>query len=170
MLASYNDMRTVPFWKSLEQSYQAKDHFKFYEPCEAPKAEDCKNDEPIRLFLKKHEQLKTTKTMVKEAVNELKELHDNPDIPDPYVALYKDWTDDPFGGGYHGWKSHCDVKLTMKFMRKPFQDQNVYIVGEAYSDQQGWVEGAFCVAERMLEEYFNLKRPDWIDPNYYLGW
>jgi hypothetical protein len=42
--------------------------------------------------------------------------------------------------------------------------------GEAYSDHQGWVEGALYVAERMLEEHFNLERPSWLDPSYYLGW
>jgi hypothetical protein len=46
----------------------------------------------------------------------------------------------------------------------------VHICGEAYSDQQGWVEGALCVAERMLQEHFGLKWPKWLDPNYYLGW
>jgi hypothetical protein len=44
------------------------------------------------------------------------------------------------------------------------------ICSEAYSGQQGWVEGAFCVAERMLQEQFGLSRPSWLPADYYLGW
>ena len=61
-----------------------------------------------------------------------------------------------FGAGYHAWKAGFSVKDVMPYMRKPLQDENIHIIGEAYSDQQGWVEDAFCEAEKMLEEHYEL--------------
>jgi hypothetical protein len=51
-------------------------------------------------------------------------------------------------------------------MRRPVREQNIYIVGEAYSFQQGWVEGALDIAESTLEDFFDLDRPSWLDANY----
>ncbi|MGO9274013.1 MAG: hypothetical protein ACLQOO_27885 [Terriglobia bacterium] len=54
-------------------------------------------------------------------------------------------------------------------MRKPVHDQDVYIVGEAYSYDQGWVEGALDTAESTLQQFFGLKWPSWLtDKNYAL--
>jgi monoamine oxidase len=109
-------------------------------------------------------------TMVAEAVRQLRELHGRSDIPDPFVTWYRDWSEDPFGGGYHAWQPGVSVKDVMRYMRRPDPNEAVHVCGEAYSDQQGWVEGALCVAERMLQEHFGLKWPSWLDSNYYLGW
>jgi hypothetical protein len=149
-LASYNDMQTVTFWKALDDNQV--DRFE-------PKIQGLP---PLKN--------KASAVMVAEAMNQVRELHGDASIPDPYVALYKDWADDPFGGGYHAWKAAYNIKEAMEFMRKPLKDDNIFICGEAYSDQQGWVEGALCVAEKMLQDHFGLKGPAWLDPTYYLGW
>jgi monoamine oxidase len=121
--------------------------------------------------LRQLEQVQATQIMTNEVMKQLRELH-GPDIviPEPYVTWFRDWSDDPFGAGYHAWKAGISVKDVMPYMRKPTKHENIHIVGEAYSDQQGWVEGAFCEAEKMLEEHFHLERPYWISPDYYLGW
>jgi monoamine oxidase len=36
---------------------------------------------------------------------------------------------------------------------KPFAQRALYICGEAYSDAQGWVEGALQTADMMLEKF-----------------
>lgn len=36
---------------------------------------------------------------------------------------------------------------------KPYDDQSIFICGEAYSDAQGWVEGALQTADLMLEKW-----------------
>ena len=36
------------------------------------------------------------------------------------------------------------------------------MIGEAYSQAQGWVEGAFVTAEQVLYDHFGLCRPCWI--------
>ncbi|UVJ45922.1 FAD-dependent oxidoreductase [Pseudomonas sp. LS1212] len=156
-LASYNDMKTVTFWIPLNdypERYQVR---------------------PTRLLaaekLPASIQNQASAVMVAEAMNQVRELHGtNMNIPDPFVAWYQDWTADPFGGGYHAWKAGYSVKDVMPYMRRPFPDQSIHVCGEAYSDQQGWVEGAFCVAERMLQDHFGLQCPAWLDKNYYLGW
>ncbi|PHM74593.1 monoamine oxidase [Xenorhabdus kozodoii] len=54
-------------------------------------------------------------------------------------------------------------------MRHPIKNESVHIIGEAYSGDQGWIEGAFCVAEKLLQECFGLNWPNWLDDKYYLG-
>jgi monoamine oxidase len=157
LLGSYGDMETETFWKALSD-----DKLLF---------EVKANKSASLLELQELNDVQATQMMVNELMNQLRELH-GPDvtIPDPYVTWFKDWTDDPFGAGYHAWKAGFSVKDVMPYMRKPLADESIHIIGEAYSDQQGWVEGAFCVAELMLQDYFGLSRPYWLSPDYYLGW
>jgi hypothetical protein len=58
----------------------------------------------------------------------------------------------------------------MAQMRKPFEDAPLYIVGEAYSGVQGWVEGALTVAEKVLRDHFNLEEEEWQPKGYYMGY
>lgn len=162
-LASYNDMRTVTFWKALED--QHPDRFELKETKLVPIKEMMLAMQPLRVpYL-------ASKIMVREVMSQVRELHGKDiQIPEPYVAWYKDWSDNPFGGGYHAWKAGYSVKEAMEYMRHPDAQEEIYICGEAYSDQQGWVEGAFCVAEKMLQAHFQLPRPSWLPENYYLGW
>lgn len=157
LLGSYGDMETETFWKALS------DNEVLFE---------VKNIKSASLKeLKKLDGVQASKLMVNELMSQLRELHgESVVIPEPYVTYFKDWTDDPFGAGYHAWKAGFSVKDVMSYMRKPLQNENIHIIGEAYSDQQGWVEGAFCEAEKMLEEHYGLVRPIWINSNYYMGW
>ncbi|MCW1962620.1 flavin monoamine oxidase family protein [Chryseobacterium viscerum] len=155
LLGSYGDMETETFWKALSDD---KVLFKVRAARSASLEE-----------LHKFDDVQATEFMVNELMNQLKELH-GIDIPQPYVTYFRDWTDDPYGAGYHAWKAGFSVKDVMPYMRKPLADEQIHIIGEAYSDQQGWVEGAFCEAEKMLQTHFKLDWPYWLDPEYYLGW
>ena len=76
------------------------------------------------------------------------------------MSAFYDWGDDPYGGGYHAWGGGYQVPApwtVAKRMRRPFDDVPVHICGEAYSDQQAWVEGALCTAELMLQEHFGMQ-------------
>jgi hypothetical protein len=44
-------------------------------------------------------------------------------------------------------------------------DADIFIVGSAYSDDQAWVEGAFCTAESVLNDFFGID-PIIDDANY----
>jgi len=157
LLGSYGDMETETFWKALTDD---KVLFKV-------KATQSASLQKLHQL----DNVQATQLMVNELMNQLRELH-GPDvaIPEPYVTYFKDWTDDPFGAGYHAWKAGFSVKDVMPYMRNPIAGEQIHICGEAYSDQQGWVEGAFCEAEKMLQEHFGLDRPYWLSPDYYLGW
>ncbi|RZS91938.1 flavin monoamine oxidase family protein [Aquimarina brevivitae] len=157
LLGSYGDMNNETFWKALSD-----DTVLF----------EVKNNKHASLDeLKELNDVQATKLMVDELMNQLREVHgDTVTIPDPYVTWFKDWTDEPFGAGYHAWKSGYDVGKVMQYMRQPVDTERIHICGEAYSDQQGWVEGAFCEAEKMLQKHFHLDWPNWLDPDYYLGW
>jgi monoamine oxidase len=154
-LAGYNDMDPVQFWEALE-----KEELFVPRPTERVSAAELEWLLPFQ----------APKAMVSEAMEQVDELHGRPDIPGPYVTYFRDWSDDPFGGGYHAWQPGISVKDVMELMRRPDPAEAIHICGEAYSDQQGWVEGALCVAERMLQEHFGLRWPDWLNPDYYLGW
>ncbi|EKU45487.1 flavin monoamine oxidase family protein [Staphylococcus massiliensis] len=159
LLASYNDMRTVNFWKSMMKSKENK----------CIKLDEVKSKcSELDLYNEEYSD-EVTNVMVKESIEELKELHDI-EIPMPYVAMVKDWSADPFGGGYHAWYTGINVKEVMKEIRKPYFNESIYIVGEAYSSDQGWTEGAFKTAENMLQDHFQLNWPDWLEKEYYLGW
>ncbi len=155
LLGSYGDMETESFWKAL-----ADDPVKFR--ARATRLASLREVEALN-------DVAASDMMVREVVKELRELH-GVGVPLPYVTWFKDWGDDPFGAGYHAWKAGYKVQDVMPYMRKPVQSENIHICGEAYSDQQGWVEGAFCEAEKMLESYFGLTRPSWLPADYYLGW
>lgn len=60
-------------------------------------------------------------------------------------------------------------------MRRPLEKERIFIAGEAYSDRQGRVEGAFCSAEQVVRQRFSLAVPEWLKSEeehdaYYLGW
>ena len=157
LLGSYGDMETETFWKALSDD-------KVLFEVRATKSASLKE-------VQKLNDVQASQMMVDEVINQLRELHGpNVTIPDPYITWFKDWTDDPFGAGYHAWKAGYSVKDVMPYMRRPLKEEQIHIVGEAYSDQQGWVEGAFCEAEKMLQENFDLCWPYWLNSEYYLGW
>ena len=154
LMASYNDISTVPFWKGLEDS----DPYPGYRPaCLEPGVEKVI---PTTEFL-------ATDEMVKIANRQVAEVHALPEIPMPYSAVYHTWNEDPYGGGWHEWKANYRLDEIMCRMRKPVSDQDIHIVGEAYSYGQGWVEGALTTAESTLQD-FSVKGPRWLPETYQL--
>ncbi len=157
LLGSYNDVSTVSFWEGLST------HPDLFQVRSTDKSEVPELNASLAA-------VQAPRIMVNEVMHQLKELHNLNDIPEPYVTWYKDWTRDPYGGGYHAWKAGYPIHEVMPFMRRPLPQESVFICGEAYSAQQGWVEGALCVAEKMLQEHFGRQWPEWLEKDYYLGW
>ena len=117
--------------------------------------------------------MQAPRALVAEAMAQVRELHgpQPTPIPEPYIAYVRDWAVDPFGGGYHAWAAGVSVRDTMPFMRQPLGPQEaIHVCGECYSDLQGWIEGALCTAEHMLQDHFGLAWPSWLARSYYLGW
>jgi hypothetical protein len=97
----------------------------------------------------------------------LAELHFGPSsdytsVPEPLEAAYMDWSLPPFNAGYHEYAPHYDVGDVQRKIRKPSQllddvNADIFIVGEAYSNDQAWVEGAYCTAESVLNDFFGVE-------------
>jgi Flavin containing amine oxidoreductase len=169
LMASYTDEWASDFWRPLEED----------EPW-FPRGEAMALREVAAPFSGPRRRTGFTprdapRLLVEQSQKQIREIHGNQiAIPDPYVSAFYDWGDDPYGGGYHAWGGGYQVPApwtVAKRMRRPFDDVPVHICGEAYSDQQAWVEGALCTAELMLQEHFGMQYPtDWLPAGYYLGW
>ena len=155
MMVSYNDLGAVPFWKALEEGEPFGGH--------APPGMTLA--EPVR----KHA-FAITRGMVEAAQAQVREIHNQKFVPAPYSAIYHDWTEDPFGAGWHAWKAGFEFWKVMPRVRHPLASEDIYICGEAYSTNQGWVEGALQTTEHVLRDHFGLAAPGWLTPaDYPLG-
>jgi hypothetical protein len=150
ILASYDDEQFTSFWEELEYGNNDAEKVPFsenYQPLNGPK--------------------KATKVMTKMLRQQLAALHFGPQadysiVPEPLECKYMDWSLPPFNAGYHAYAAHYDVCDVQQTIRKPSQlingaDANIFIVGEAYSNDQAWVEGAYCTAESVLNDFFGVK-------------
>ena len=150
ILCSYDDIQYTTFWKALELGPKAEREIpesRDMQPLEGPK--------------------KATEVMVKMLRKQLAALHFGPqsqysDVPKPLETRFMDWSLPPFNAGYHAYKSHYDLGDVQRKIRKPSQlikdqEANIFIVGETYSNDQAWVEGAFCTAESVLNDFFGIK-------------
>ncbi len=156
LMASYNDISTVPFWKGLELGKPYEGHKPW-----------CL-ESGVKDIVPKTE-FPATDEMVQIANKQVAAVHALPEVPMPYSAVYHTWNEDPYGGGWHEWKANYRLDEVMCRMRKPVPHRDIYIVGEAYSYNQGWVEGALDTAESALEDHFGAGKPSWLsDPNYAL--
>ena len=147
ILASYDDEQYTSFWEELEYGIE-----------ETQKEAFANNIQPLV------GPRKATDVMVKMLRAQLAAVHFGPQadysfVPMPLETRYMDWSLPPFNAGYHAYAAHYDVGDVQQKIRKPSQlidgeDANIFIVGEAYSNDQAWVEGAFCTAESVLNKFF----------------
>ncbi len=153
LLATYDDGTNVDFWNG----YSNLDH---HPPFETVTADDAR--------VQAHQgsddwnKYKPTTAMVQEADRQLKEMHGLRVSPPPYAAAYIDWGVDPYGGGVNFWNIHARSADVIQRMIKPVPNMPVYVCGEAYSNGQGWVEGALETAELVLQKHFGLPAPSWV--------
>ena len=80
----------------------------------------------------------------------------------PLAARFQDWSADPYGGGWHYYARGHDGLEDSAAMLNPLPGRNLYVCGEAYSLDQGWVEGALERAEAVLQRHFGLSAPLWL--------
>jgi monoamine oxidase len=90
------------------------------------------------------------KPMVAEVQRQLALLHGLAFTPRVASACFKDWGDDPFGGGWNSWNIGVESDVVQQAIVQPAKGVPVYICGEAYSSAQGWVEGALETADLVL--------------------
>jgi lysine 2-monooxygenase len=127
LLASYSDIECVPFWRGLEAATKDRD-----------------------LFPGHPDGYGASQNMVREAHAQVMKVHGQYELPQPSSAAYYDWGDLPYGAAWHCWKPGYEYDKIIDAIRKPEENENVFICGESYSAQQGWAEGALNTAEHLL--------------------
>jgi monoamine oxidase len=153
LLASYDDGGNIGFWDGLRpQRKQAWKKGLLHAPLEDAfiGKDDCPTPKDDGLN-QKWEDYKAPREMVEELAQQLRQVHDLSFTPDVRSAAFRDWGEDPFGGGWNSWNigvKSADVRDTIV---NPIKNCPLYICGEAYSDAQGWVEGALQTADIMLK-------------------
>ena len=100
--------------------------------------------------------------MVKEMHKQIMQMHGIKHAPEPIDAAFIDWADDPFGGAVHFWNTGYKSWEIMQEMTKPVSDFPCYICGEAWSENQTWVEGSLQTSEIVLQKHFKLSPPKWM--------
>ncbi|MEM7416332.1 MAG: FAD-dependent oxidoreductase [Gemmatimonadota bacterium] len=90
-----------------------------------------------------------SQAVVREVTAQLKLLFDVDALPEPVMTSYQLWTDElETGAAYHQWALGADDRDVIANLIEPLP--GLYTAGEAYSDMQGWVEGALRSAELVL--------------------
>lgn len=151
LLATYDDGANVDFWNGYADRQQHPD---FVTLTDARTDADPGSDEWSHYV--------PTAPMVAEADRQLREMHGLRVSPPPYAAAYKDWGADPYGGGVNFWNVHVHSKDVIQKMINPVRDLPAYVCGEAYSNGQGWVEGALETAELVLTTHLGVPPPTWL--------
>lgn len=147
-LTIYCDYLNINFWKALQHNGP-----KFTSPMQ----KEYNEMEPQVLY-------PASEAVVKEATKFFKALFNTHYVPQPILTSARIWqgsiafNDEPseqFGYGVHQWALQADDKQVMADLVEPLE--NVYTCGEAYSDFQGWVEGALRSADLVLKKGFDLE-------------
>jgi lysine 2-monooxygenase len=151
VMASYSDEHYVDFWKPMVRKppkpgepalpVYRRDCDEFHEKIEEPVLEAWGITEPM--LMKAHRQI----------VSLHPDLAALAEIPKPYVGIAQDWSGTPFYGGWHSWNPHARSWEVVPKLTQPLGEKvPLFTCGEAFSTEQGWVEGALKSAELVLEK------------------
>ncbi|MEO1224099.1 MAG: NAD(P)/FAD-dependent oxidoreductase [Pseudomonadota bacterium] len=148
LMAGYNDDQFVGFWDALQPPHdrmltpvanEGSNFETFVGTCSGGAGDWCDHLAPRRL--------------VEEAARQLAEVHGLAQPPEVVDAAFRDWKGDPFGGGWHHWQIGVRGDEAAQRIFNPIDGVPLYICGEAYSNTQGWVEGALETADLVLDRF-----------------
>lgn len=159
LLASYDDGNNIGFWDGLRPQRSAawkagRSHAKVVDPFIG-------DDDVIKAKSKTEkgnlnqtwEEYQAPRRMVDEVARQLQQMHGLDYTPLVKSAAFRDWGEDPYGGGWNSWNIGVKSWEVKDQITHPIAGTPLYICGEAYSDSQGWVEGALQTAEIMLTKF-----------------
>ncbi|HEV2762830.1 MAG TPA: FAD-dependent oxidoreductase [Pyrinomonadaceae bacterium] len=150
LMASYDDGTNIGFWDGLRpRRRQAwREGREVSQPDEPFVDEDCQNRPDLEWC-----KYQAPQKMVDEVARQLGIIHGLSYTPDVRNAAFRDWGDDPFGGGWNSWNIGVESWNVKRQIVQPDGSRPLYVCGEAYSDAQGWVEGALQTADMVLEKF-----------------
>jgi monoamine oxidase len=151
LMASYDDGLNVSFW----DGFRPKRGLLWLSSGAAPRTFD-EADAGIAAATAGWQRYQAPPAMVAEVQRQLAELHGLKYVPHAVDAAFMDWGDDPYGGGWNSWNIGVRSWEVKEQIVQPVADVPLYVCGEAYSDAQGWVEGALQTADRLLERHFGI--------------
>lgn len=145
LLATYDDGTNIGFWDGLRPKRSKawenrQDHSVARNTFKG-------TDEGVN---KDWDEYKAPAGMVTEIARQLQQMHGLSYTPEVNNASFRDWGEDPYGGGWNSWNIGVKSWAVKEKITQPLNDVPLYICGEAYSDAQGWVEGALQTADIML--------------------
>lgn len=160
LLASYDDGSNIGFWDGLrpqrKKAWKAGlTHARIDDPFigQDQNAEFADNE----ALNQNWDEYKAPRKMVEEISRQLKQIHDLDYCPMVKSASFRDWGEDPYGGGWNSWNIGVKSWEVKEKIIHPIDNCPLYICGEAYSDAQGWVEGALQTADMMLAKFMTLE-------------
>lgn len=161
LLASYDDGNNIGFWDGLRPQRSAawregRSHSEIIHPFigEDDKKINGKSVAPAQGKLNQTwDEYQAPDRMVTEISRQLQQMHGLDYTPLVRSASFRDWGEDPYGGGWNSWNIGVKSWEVRDQITHPIAGTPLYICGEAYSDAQGWVEGALQTAEIMLGKF-----------------
>ncbi len=141
-LTLYCDFNNADFWRELQEIGPT---------FTSPLQQHYDSEVPQVLFA-------ASQAVVDEMRRQLQDVFATFTVPQPVLTSYRRWGDSEFFGyAYHQWARGADDRAVIPQLARPYENLALYICGEAYSDQQGWVNGALRSADIVLTTYFGVK-------------
>lgn len=95
-----------------------------------------------------------SQAVVTEAIKQFKQLFKTHYVPQPVMTSYRNWDgEDDFGYAYHQWGINTNDREVIKRMTTLVEGEHIYSCNEAWSDMQGWVNGALRSTDLMLQKF-----------------
>ncbi len=160
VMASYSDEHFASFWHASEAKADPEEQAKRYGPIYYRPPANLSDDEEKKLRAELEKipaERRVRERTVRKIQQQLEEIHGT-GVPDPICGVFRDWGEDPFGGGWHTWEVGTSP---WNFQDRPKVAEGLYLCGEAYSDEQGWIEGALRSAESVLADLKIPRVPWW---------
>ena len=135
----YCDFNNTTFWESLQAIGPKFD---------SPLQREHKRQRPQLMF-------PASQKIVDEALRQFQLLFKANNIPSPVLTSYRLWSgEQQFGHAYHQWARFANDAKVKPEIANPVP--HLFICNEAYSDDQGWVNGSLRSAEIVLTKHFGI--------------
>jgi hypothetical protein len=159
ILLMYCDARYAEYWKRMQrmtrndQRYFSKEFERSISPSEQSEFHELLRRYGTGDAVRDEMEIQLQKVALKE-------------VPAACTVILADWSDPPYFAGWHSWNMGSESWKIAERLVRPFLKAELYTCGEAFSSEQGWIEGALKSAERVLER-LGVPPPDWVNSAIY---